>query len=73
MVTSGGLPIAGAFVYLPGRDYTVITGSGGTFQMDQVPAGTYTVIVVVNGVLRATANNIIVGNSGTTNAGNIIY
>lgn len=38
-------PLAGLTVYLPGRSYTVITGADGSFQMDNVVAGSYNLIV----------------------------
>ncbi len=58
---------AGLRVYVPGRSFTVILGADGAFQMDNVPAGSYSLSVATaagaaaGGPLSAT-----VGTSGVS-------
>lgn len=42
-VTYCGAPYPGVLVYLPGRSSTAYSASDGTYQLDYLPAGTYTV------------------------------
>ncbi len=69
-VVSCGTPLAHALVYIPGRSFVAYTGSAGTFTLDYVAAGTYTVVAESQ---SGTASNatVAVSNGQTTNAGSI--
>jgi hypothetical protein len=41
-------------VYLAGYNYTGYTGPGGAFELDNVPAGTYSLVVTVGGAIKVT-------------------
>ncbi|MGE0394679.1 MAG: carboxypeptidase-like regulatory domain-containing protein [Vicinamibacterales bacterium] len=62
--------VAGLMVYVPGRAYTVITGANGTFQLDHVPAGSYSLAIDRGGSVVATLSGIAVG-TGTINVGSV--
>ncbi len=48
--------MVGALVYIPGYSYTGYTGPGGAFQFDNLPAGTYTIVVSVGGATKVTTS-----------------
>lgn len=54
--------LTGYLVYIPGRAFSVFTGADGSFQIDNVPAGTYSIAVEYTGV-SATVPNVIVAES----------
>jgi len=56
----------GMLIYIPGRSFVVYAATGGTFQFDHVPPGTYT--VRFNGGTYD-ATNVTVTAGGTTNLG----
>jgi hypothetical protein len=54
-----GSDYTGFLVHVPGRAFNVYTGQDGVFQIDNVPAGTYTVAVLQNGQQKATAQAVV--------------
>jgi hypothetical protein len=69
-VVSCGTPLALALVYIPGRSFVANTGSTGTFTLDYVAPGTYS--VVAESQSGAASNvTVAVSNGQTTNAGSI--
>lgn len=60
-VVSGNVPVV---VYLAGFGFTAITS--GAYQIDNVPAGTYTLVVSHNGVIKAQVA-VVVGTGGYSN------
>jgi hypothetical protein len=54
-----GNDYTGFLVHIPGRAFNVYTGPDGAFQIDTVPAGTYTVAVLQNGQQKATAQAVV--------------
>jgi len=53
-------PPAGALVFALGRAFTVVTGADGRFQMDHLPAGTYS-LVASQGTVTTTPVSVVVG------------
>lgn len=51
---------AGSLVYVPGRAFTARTGSDGSFQIDHLPAGSYSVKASVSGQTTVTRSGITV-------------
>ena len=70
MVVSCGIPVAHALVFIPGRSFVAYTGPTGTFALDYVAAGTYSVVAESQ---SGTASNatVAVFNGQTTNAGSL--
>jgi len=54
---------AGTIVYLAGNGFTVITGQELTFQMDNVPAGSYTLAVEREGGVLVATQPVVVGDA----------
>jgi hypothetical protein len=67
-VVSCGTPLAHALIYIPGRSFVAYTGSTGTFTLDYVAAGTYSVVAESQSGTASNAN-VAVSNGQTTNAG----
>ncbi len=57
---SGTAVPAGSLVYIPGRAFTAFVGSGGAFQFNGVPDGTYTVNIAEAGTNVATVSGVVV-------------
>jgi hypothetical protein len=67
-VVSCGTPLAHALVYIPGRSFVAYTASTGTFTLDYVAAGTYSVVAESQSGMASNAT-VAVSNGQTTNAG----
>jgi hypothetical protein len=60
----------GFLVHVPGRAFNVYTGANGAFQIDSVPAGTYTIEVIHGGQVKATRQAVVA--STQINIGQIV-
>lgn len=60
-----GTNLTGYLVHIPGRAFSVFTGVDGKFQMDNVPAGTYTLAVEFTGV-SVSVPGVVVGDTLVT-------
>ena len=70
MVVSCGTPVAHALVYIPGRSFVAYTGSTGSFTLDYVATGTYSVVAESQSG-RASNATVAVSSGQTTNAGSL--
>jgi hypothetical protein len=57
----GSQNFTGYLVHVPGRAFTVYTGSNGYFQIDNMPVGVYDLRIEHNGQMVATVSQIAVG------------
>lgn len=68
-----GQSVTRTLVYIPGRSSTTYTGSNGNFLFDNVPAGTYELVVEAPGISNSTIygaiSAVVVNNSQTTPTG----
>jgi hypothetical protein len=62
-ICKASFDFSGTVVYIAGRGFTALTGAAGSFQFDNVPAGTYDVLAERNGVVIARALQQVVGTS----------
>jgi CarboxypepD_reg-like domain len=69
-VVSCGTPLAHALVYIPGRSFVAYTGSSGTFTLDYVAPGAYSLVAESQSGTTSSAS-VSVSNGQTTNAGSI--
>jgi hypothetical protein len=61
----------GYLVHIPGRAFSVFTGADGSFQIDNVPAGTYALSVESNGIVLGSMGDVVVG-TGPVALGNVL-
>lgn len=55
-----GAPISGALVYLSGTSYQSATDAAGVYSFKDIPAGTYTIVVVRDGYVLKTIPGVLV-------------
>jgi collagen triple helix repeat protein/IPT/TIG domain-containing protein len=65
-----GADYGGFLVHVPGRAFNVYTGPDGAFQIERVPAGTYTIEVVHNGQPKKTTQAVVADTQ--VNVGSIV-
>ncbi len=61
--------VAHTLVYIPGRSFVSYTGADGSFLLDYVPPGTYSVIVETPGNHTQTLSGVLVASGSTTDTG----
>lgn len=62
----GGTGIAGATVRVAGTDLVATTDTAGTYELDGVPGGTYSIEVAADGFLNRTVDGVVVVNGAVT-------
>jgi hypothetical protein len=70
VVVSCGTPVTHALVYIPGRSFVAYTGSSGTFTLDYVAAGTYSVVAESQSG-KASNATVAVSSGQTANVGSL--
>jgi hypothetical protein len=71
-VLTGGSGVVAASVSLQGRGLTAFTTAGGAFQLDNVSAGSYTILIFSPAGTQVGTSAVTVG-TGTVNVGNLTY
>jgi hypothetical protein len=69
LVSLCGQSVAHTLVYIPGRSFVSYTGADGSFLLDYVPPGTYSVIVEAPGNHTQTLSGLVVVNGSTRDTG----
>jgi Carboxypeptidase regulatory-like domain/Collagen triple helix repeat (20 copies)/Stigma-specific protein, Stig1 len=64
-----GQSVAHTLVYIPGRSFVSYTGADGSFLLDYVPPGSYSVTVEAPGNQTQTLSGLVVVSGSTTNTG----
>jgi hypothetical protein len=69
LVSLCGQSVAHTLVYVPGRSFSAYTGATGSFLLDYVPPGTYSVTIEAPGNHTQTLSGVAVVNGATTSTG----